>query len=365
MRILYLDCFSGISGDMAVAALVDAGADRAYIEEELSKIKLEPYTLEWKRVMKRGISSLKFDVLLDPGHPPKHHRHYSEIVRVIEQAGFSERTTVLSLDIFEKIGLAEAKIHGIPVETVHFHEVGAIDSIVDIVGVALAIDSLQIDKIYASPVPLGSGTIHIDHGIYPVPAPATLEMMIGVPIASTNYSLELTTPTGAGIISGIVDEFSKSFPPMIVDSVGYGAGTRDLPNQPNVLRVVVGKADPYIGKWQVTHEHLADSLGHNHQHEDQQHHRPTNIMKAKISVGNSFLHEKNRHYHSNNHGHDHTHGHTHDHAGHDHSHSHTHSHGAHQHDDHEHTHDDEHEHANDHGHTHSPDTHEHYSKPII
>jgi uncharacterized protein (TIGR00299 family) protein len=272
MRILYLDCFSGISGDMTLGALVDAGADRAYIEEELTKIKLEPYILEWKRVVKRGISALKLDVILDPQHPPKHHRHYSEIVQVIQSAGFNDRVTALSLAIFEKIGIAEAKIHGIPVEKVHFHEVGAIDSIVDIVGVALAIDSLQIERIFASPVPLGSGTIHIDHGTYPVPAPATLEMMRGLPIASTNYNLEMTTPTGAGIISGIVDEFSKSFPPMIVDTIGYGAGTRDLPNQPNVLRVVVGKVDPYIGKWQVGHEHLAHEHGHSHGHTHDDHH---------------------------------------------------------------------------------------------
>ncbi|NOU70446.1 nickel pincer cofactor biosynthesis protein LarC [Paenibacillus sp. LMG 31458] len=273
MRILYLDCFSGISGDMTLGALVDAGADRTYIEEELTKIKLEPYMLEWKRVVKRGISALKLDVILDPQYPPKHHRHYSEIVQVIQQAGFNERVTALSLAIFEKIGIAEAKIHGIPVEKVHFHEVGAIDSIVDIVGVALAIDSLQVERIFASPVPLGSGTIHIDHGIYPVPAPATLEMMRGLPIASTNYNLEMTTPTGAGIISGIVDEFSKSFPPMIVDTIGYGAGTRDLPNQPNVLRVVVGKVDPYIGKWQVSHEHLAHEHSHGHTHDDHHHHQ--------------------------------------------------------------------------------------------
>ncbi|OCT16659.1 TIGR00299 family protein [Paenibacillus pectinilyticus] len=296
MRILYLDCFSGISGDMTLGALVDAGADRAYIEDELSKIKLEPYTLEWKRVIKRGISALKLDVILDPEHPPKKHRHYSEIVQVIQKAEFNERVTALSLAIFEKIAIAEAKIHGTPIEKVHFHEVGAIDSIVDIVGVALAIDSLQIERIFSSPVPLGSGTIHIDHGIYPVPAPATLEMMLGLPIASTHYSLEMTTPTGAGIISGIVDEFSKSFPPMVVDSIGYGAGTRDLPKQPNVLRVVVGKIDPFIGKWQISHEHLAHEHSHEHTHTHDDHH----------------------------HHHDHSHDHHHDHGDHDHTHSHTH-----------------------------------------
>jgi pyridinium-3,5-bisthiocarboxylic acid mononucleotide nickel chelatase len=305
MRILYLDCFSGISGDMTVAALVDAGADKLYIEDELGRIKLEPYSLVWKRVMKRGISSQKFDVLLDPNHPPKHHRHYSEIVKIIRGAGFNDRVTALSLTIFEKIGMAEAKIHGIAMEKVHFHEVGAIDSIVDIVGVALAIDSLQVEKIYASPVPLGSGTIHIDHGIYPVPAPATLEMMRGVPIASTNYALELTTPTGAGIISGIVDEFSKSFPPMIVDAIGYGAGTRDLPNQPNVLRVVIGKIDPFIGKWQVTHEHLA---GEHHHQEEPHHHQEHQHNAADENTFESGHELDSEDHHSHGHTHSHHHG---------------------------------------------------------
>lgn len=296
---------------MTLGALVDAGADRAYIEDELSKITLEPYTLEWKRVIKRGISALKLDVILDPEHPPKKHRHYSEIVKVIQNAAFTDRVTSLSLAIFEKIAIAEAKIHGTSIEKVHFHEVGAIDSIVDIVGVALAIDSLQIERIYSSPVPLGSGTIHIDHGIYPVPAPATLEMMLGLPIASTDYSMEMTTPTGAGIIAGIVDEFSKSFPPMVVDSIGYGAGTRDLPKQPNVLRVVVGKVDPFIGKWQISHEHLAHEHTHEHTHTHDDHHH------------HSHTHAHDDHHHS----HDHAHSHDEHHHTHDHVHNHAH-HGA-------------------------------------
>ncbi|MDB4865668.1 MAG: hypothetical protein JWR03_1, partial [Cohnella sp.] len=141
---------------MTVAALTDAGADRNYIEEELKRIKLEPFALEWNRVIKRGISSLKFDVIPDPGHPPKHHRHYSDIVQMIDQGGFQERITALSLAIFGKIAAAESKIHGIPVDKVNFHEVGAIDSIVDILGIALAIESLGVDKIMSSPIPLGS-----------------------------------------------------------------------------------------------------------------------------------------------------------------------------------------------------------------
>jgi uncharacterized protein (TIGR00299 family) protein len=268
MKILYLDCFSGISGDMTVAALADAGADRNYIEEELKRIKLEPFTLEWNRVIKRGISSLKFDVIPDPGHPPQHHRHYSDIVQMIEQAGFQERVTAISLAIFEKIAAAEGKIHGIPVDKVHFHEVGAIDSIVDILGIALAIESLGVEKIMSSPIPLGSGHIHIDHGTYPVPAPATLEMMRGLPIAASDIRMELTTPTGAGVIAAMVDEFSLGIPPMTVESIGYGAGTRDMQNQPNVLRAVVGTIqDASHHQHSHSHKHVSgDEHGHSHDH---------------------------------------------------------------------------------------------------
>ena len=289
LRIVYFDCFSGISGDMSLAALVDAGADRDYVETELQKIRVEPFTLHWTRVNKRGISALKVDVITDAERPPVHHRHYTDIVRIIREAGLSERATALSLAIFEKIGAAEAKIHGIPLERVHFHEIGAIDSIVDIVGVALALDSLQAERIYCSPVPLGSGTVRCDHGDYPVPAPATLEMMKGLPVAQADVAVELTTPTGAGIVSAVADEFTKGLPPMIVDAIGYGAGTRDLPNRPNVLRVVIGKVNPYIAKWSAHHEHLHGEAQHGH-HEHHHHHE-----------------------HGHRHGHGHGHGHRHDH----------------------------------------------------
>lgn len=265
MRILYLDCFSGISGDMTLAALVDAGADRHYIEKELQKIKIEPFSLEWKTVIKQGISALKVDVMLDEKKRPHQHRHYSEIVELINKAEFNERVTSLSLAIFEKIAISEAKIHNTPIEKVHFHEVGAIDSIVDVIGIALACDSLGIEQIVSSSVPLGSGTIKCDHGFYPVPAPATLDMMKGLPIAPTKLQFELTTPTGAGVISGIVNEFSVGLPSMTVESIGYGAGTRDLPEQPNVLRAVVGHSEalsyPVNGK-----KRLIEEQHHTHDH---------------------------------------------------------------------------------------------------
>ncbi|PYI50834.1 nickel pincer cofactor biosynthesis protein LarC [Paenibacillus flagellatus] len=333
MRVVYFDCFSGISGDMALAALVDAGADRAYIESELQKIRIEPFALQWRRVNKKGISALKMDVELDSSRPPTHHRHYADIVRMIQSAGFNERVVAYSLAIFEKIGVAEAKIHGIPVEKVHFHEVGAIDSIVDVIGVALALDSLQAERIYSAPVPLGSGTVRCDHGLYPVPAPATLEMMRGLPIAPTDYAMEMTTPTGAGIVSGVVHDFSKGLPPMVVESIGYGAGTRDLPNQPNVLRVVVGSADSYIGQWKANLQPI--HADHAHPHEHHHHHG----------------HHDHDHHH---HDHDHHH-HDHDHHHHDHDHHHhDHDHHHHEHDHHHHDHD-HHHHEHRHGHEHEHD----------
>lgn len=300
MRILFLDCFSGISGDMTLAALVDAGADREYIEQELAKIKIEPFTLEWKRVNKRGISALKLTVILDPDAMPKHHRHYSDIVDLIVRSGFSTQVTAISLAIFEKIGKAEAKIHDLPLEKIHFHEVGAIDSIVDIIGVALAVDSLAVDRIICTPVPLGSGTIHMDHGIYPIPAPATLEMMKGLPIVPTAYALEMTTPTGAGIVSSVVDEFAAGLPPIILESIGYGAGTRDLPNQPNVLRVIIGTTEASLSQWKVQHELIAQTQEEPSQHH---HHPDRNEQLNKHADSHSHTHDHS-HPHDNSHSHE-------------------------------------------------------------
>ncbi|RAV06295.1 LarC family nickel insertion protein [Paenibacillus sp. YN15] len=295
MKIVYLDCFSGIAGDMTLAALVDAGADKDYVEQELAKLPVDPFTLRWTRVTKRGVSALKLDVLLDEANPPKHHRHYKDIAEMIVRAGFSEKATALALSIFEKIAIAEAKIHDVPVEQVHFHEVGAIDSIVDVIGVALALDSLDAEKIISSPVPLGSGSIRIDHGLYPVPAPATLEMMRGLPVAESRLRMELTTPTGAGIIAGTATGFLTSLPSMIVDSIGYGAGTRDLADQPNVLRVVIGHTEPYLDKWHSHHE--LHHIEHVHEHAHHHHHH-----------GASHEHHHGEHSH---HGHSHSHPHDH------------------------------------------------------
>jgi uncharacterized protein (DUF111 family) len=286
MRTLYFDCFSGISGDMTLAALVDAGANPKTIETQLLKLPFEEVKLSFEEVIKKGVSAKKLhifvkgelisdhpDTHVKPGHhhpehdhhhhhndhgheghdhhhhsdhnhdhndDHHHHRKYSEIVQMIEAADLPLRVKMRATEIFKKIGIAEAKIHSIPLETVHFHEVGAVDSIVDIVGTAIALEDLQIGQIYASPIALGTGSVRCDHGLYPVPAPATLEMMKGIPIRPSKEKGELTTPTGAGIISALVTEFGP-IPPMIIREIGYGAGTKDLAEQPNVLRVVIGE----------------------------------------------------------------------------------------------------------------------------
>ena len=287
MRTLYFDCFSGISGDMVIGALIDAGGDPVHLETELKKLNMEnEYELTFNKVVKNGITSTKFDVLLtnevhDHGHSlvhthdqnhehDHHHRHshdqshehnhhhghtheqnhnhdhshdhrsYKEIVKLIKSAGFSERVENDAVNIFTKIGQAEGKIHGVALEDVHFHEVGAIDSIIDIVGTAILLEQLLIDSIKSSAIPVGSGRIHIDHGIYPVPAPATLEILLGIPIAASEVKGELATPTGAAIVAVLAEAFC-TLPAMKVQSVGYGAGTKTFPKHPNVLRVIIGE----------------------------------------------------------------------------------------------------------------------------
>lgn len=270
MRVIYFDCFSGISGDMTLAALVDAGADRDYIEQELNKIPLEKFELKWQQVNKKGITALKLDVQLHPDEKPVHHRHYSDIKQMINQTDFHPQVKAYSLTIFERIARAEAKIHGVSLDKVHFHEVGAIDSIVDVIGAALALHSLEVERILSSAVPLGSGTVWCDHGLYPVPAPATLEMMKGLPLSESNIDKEITTPTGAGIISGLVQEFYKGLPAMTIDKIGYGAGTRDLPQQPNVLRVVIGEQSDRWEQSNLFKEPFPQPGHHEHHH----HHEP-------------------------------------------------------------------------------------------
>jgi uncharacterized protein (TIGR00299 family) protein len=267
MKTLYFDCFSGISGDMVIGALIDAGADPVQMKEELKKLNIgEEYTLSWDKVIKNGITSTKFDVILsgnsnhlyepqqehshnDDLHKHSHnhgdhhhhnHRAYKQIVEMINAANFKESVMNMSLAIFKKIGEAEGHIHGLPLEEVHFHEVGAVDSIIDIIGTAILIDQLDIKSIQSSAITTGSGRIRIDHGIYPVPAPATLEILKGVPIAASDIRSELATPTGAAIATVLAETFCP-LPAITVESIGYGAGTKTFKDHPNVLRIIIGE----------------------------------------------------------------------------------------------------------------------------
>lgn len=268
MRVLYLDCFSGISGDMTLAALIDAGASLAHIEKELKQLPIESFHIQTNKVVKKGVASFKIDVLLDPETEIVHHRHYTDIIKMIDDSSLSDRVKNDAKKIFHVIGAAEGKIHQLPLEKVHFHEVGAIDSIVDIIGVAIAIEYLGIDQIYTSPIPLGSGQVKIDHGIYPVPTPATLEILKGIPIRSSKIPFEMTTPTGAGIVAALATEF-QGYPSMIVNSIGYGAGTKDFEDRPNVLRAVIGETQEIYATEPNFHIHKHE---HNHNHHNQHNH---------------------------------------------------------------------------------------------
>ncbi|HUI07197.1 MAG TPA: nickel pincer cofactor biosynthesis protein LarC [Verrucomicrobiae bacterium] len=248
MKLLYLDCFSGISGDMFLGALLDLGVSEDKLRGELTKLKLSGFTISTRRVVKQNVSATKFDVIEEPRHSAvrgtgatRSHRGYTEIVAMIEDSGLSDTVKRRALSLFKRVGEAEAKIHGIPLEKVHFHEVGAVDSIVDIVGASIAVDALGVDEIQASPPRLGSGFVDTAHGRLPVPVPATLELLRGIPTQGGSDPAELVTPTGAALLAEFCTTFGP-LPPMSVEKIGYGAGSRDLERAPNVLRAVVGEA---------------------------------------------------------------------------------------------------------------------------
>lgn len=237
MRIAYLDCASGISGDMTLAALVDAGVDPAAIQAGLDTLGLPGVRLVVAEVKRSGFRATHVSI----EHPPEQaHRHLHHITDLIDASGLGDRQKELAKRIFTRLGEAEAKVHGVPIRKVHFHEVGAIDSIADICGAAIGWDLLGVDRIQASPIPTGRGTIDMDHGRLSVPAPATAELLCGIPLAESHVELELTTPTGAAIVATLVDAFGP-VPAMKIAKIGYGAGTKDLATQPNVLRLFVGE----------------------------------------------------------------------------------------------------------------------------
>ena len=236
-RIGYFDCQSGISGDMVLGALLDAGFDITELNEGLSRLRIGGFDLKAERVTRHGISGTSVEVVLDPA-TPQEFRHLSDMEAILRGSDLDKGVKEKSLKILQRLAYAEAKVHGIPVEHVHFHEIGAVDTIVDVVGSVLGINAMGIEEIYASKLHVGTGTVKCAHGVLPVPAPATLELLKGVPIYSTGIQGELVTPTGAAIITTLARAFGE-FPPMTVERTGYGAGKREL-EIPNLLRVCIG-----------------------------------------------------------------------------------------------------------------------------
>ncbi len=237
MKIGYLDAFSGISGDMTVGALVDAGEPADELIGTLQSLRTGA-RYEIEKTKRQGIAASKFRVHVDDG--PKKHRHLPHILDLIETAALPARAKVMASAVFRRLGEAEAGVHGVPVEKVHFHEVGATDSIADIVGACVALDLLGVEELHVSPINVGSGTVETEHGVLPVPAPATAALLEGKPIYSRGPQMELTTPTGAAIVATLGVSFGV-LPPMRIASTGHGAGERDFPQQANVLRVLIGE----------------------------------------------------------------------------------------------------------------------------
>jgi len=239
MRTLYFDCFAGASGDMILGAMVAAGVDTVVLREQLSRLGVDGFNINFDTVTRSGLSATYARV--ETAHEHKH-RHLSDIKKIIESSGVSDKAKTLSIEIFTRLAEAEACVHNEPVEHVHFHEVGALDAIVDIVGAAICFDLLQIDRFVSSPLHVGSGTIEMAHGRFPVPPPAVAELLKGVPFYSSDIAGELLTPTGAAIITTVCKEFGP-LPQMTTEAVGYGAGTRQYKDFPNVLRVLLGETE--------------------------------------------------------------------------------------------------------------------------
>ncbi len=248
-RLLHLDLFSGIAGNMFLAALLDAGLSRRALVEDLGALKLD-HALRVRKVKRGALAARYLEVRVPKQRPkqkasaPRHRDHgrtYLEVAKILERAALDSAVRDRALAIFEALGRAEAKVHGIPLEQVHFHEVGAIDAIVDVTGAAIGLARLGIDRVTASPVALGEGSVETEHGRLPLPAPATFELLRGIPTVPAHVRWETVTPTGAAILRNVVDEFC-SLPAMTVESIGHGAGDDRKGPMPNVLRAVIGRS---------------------------------------------------------------------------------------------------------------------------
>ena len=238
--IAYFDCFSGISGDMTLGAFIGLGVPVDWLNEQIAALGLPDARIETEPVMRAGIQANRVYVHESETSPA---RNYAAVRDLLENSSLAPETSSLAGTIFRRLAEAEARIHGCAVDEVHFHEVGAVDAIVDVVGTALSVQHLGIQKVWAAPPPLGSGSIECAHGTLPVPAPATMELLRGVPVQGGPMTGEMVTPTGAAILTTLADSFGP-IPEMVVEAIGYGAGARDPEQAPNVLRVLLGSPSP-------------------------------------------------------------------------------------------------------------------------
>jgi uncharacterized protein (TIGR00299 family) protein len=237
MRIAYLDCSSGISGDMFLGALIDAGLEARELLDELKKVPLGFYRFKRTRALRGGLAGTRIEIEIPEPQP---HRHLSDIEAMIGQAELAGSAKEMALRTFRRLGEAEAKLHHMPIEHVHFHEVGAVDAIVDIVGTCVGLELMGVSRLTCSPLNLGSGRVEAAHGTLPVPAPATAELLKGIPVYSSGVEGELVTPTGAALVSTLASDFGP-MPAMKAERIGYGAGQRELPHQPNLARLSIGE----------------------------------------------------------------------------------------------------------------------------
>ena len=264
-KVAYFDCFSGASGDMILGALLDAGLELSALAEQLEKLGLEGYELKAEKTSRLGFAGTKFEVLVaERGHDEEsghhHERHLGDIRSMIQASSLGDSVKGRSIAVFERLAEAEATVHGKEPDEVHFHEVGAVDSIIDIVGAAIALELLGIEEVICSPLRTGTGYVECRHGRLPVPAPGTAELLKGYPVAPTDVPAELTTPTGAAILTTLAAGFGPC-PQMQVGSVGYGAGRRETEPIPNLLRVFIGeRSDRYLTDTAIVIETNLDDM---------------------------------------------------------------------------------------------------------
>jgi pyridinium-3,5-bisthiocarboxylic acid mononucleotide nickel chelatase len=237
MTTLYFDCFAGASGDMILGALVGAGVDSQALKAQLALLDVEGFAVQFEKVDRAGLSCTQARVITKPEHV---HRHLGDVLKIIYDSRLNDRVKECAAKIFSRLAEAEAAVHNEPIERIHFHEVGALDAIVDVVGAAICFDLLQIDRFVCSPLHVGSGTVEMAHGRFPVPPPAVTELLKNAPVYATDIKGELVTPTGAAIIASVCEEFG-SLPLMQLDQSGYGAGSRTYENFPNALRILIGQ----------------------------------------------------------------------------------------------------------------------------